>query len=43
MEIRLIIQKKLLEKYRNKVSLIYLKDDNGIWDAMNKGIKLAER
>tara|TARA_B100002052_G_scaffold298245_1_gene331170 strand:- start:2098 stop:2847 length:750 start_codon:yes stop_codon:yes gene_type:complete len=34
--------KKIIEKYRNKVSLIISEDDNGIWDAMNKGIKLAE-
>ena len=34
--------KKIIEKYRNKVSLIISEDDNGMWDAMNKGIKLAE-
>ncbi len=34
--------KKIIEKYKNKVSLIISEDDNGIWDAMNKGIKLAE-
>ena len=34
--------KKIIDKYRNKVSLIISEDDNGIWDAMNKGIKLAK-
>lgn len=34
--------KKIIDKYRNKVSLIISGDDNGIWDAMNKGIKLAK-
>ena len=34
--------KKIIDKYKNKVSLIISEDDNGIWDAMNKGIKLAE-
>ena len=34
--------KKIIDKYKNKISLIISEDDNGIWDAMNKGIKLAK-
>jgi len=34
--------KKIIDKYSNKISLIVSEDDNGIWDAMNKGIKLAK-
>ena len=34
--------RKIIDKYKNKISLIISEDDNGIWDAMNKGIKLAE-
>ena len=34
--------KKIIDKYKNKVSLITSENDNGIWDAMNKGIKLAK-
>jgi len=33
--------KKILEKFKNKISLIVSKKDEGIWDAMNKGLKLA--
>ncbi len=32
---------KVLEKYKSKVSSIISDSDNGIWDAMNKGLKLA--
>ena len=32
---------KIIEKYKNKISIIIREKDNGIWDAMNKGIKLA--
>ena len=34
--------KQIINKYRDKISLIISEDDNGIWDAMNKGIKLAK-
>ena len=34
--------KKIIDKYKNKISLIISENDNGIWDAMNKGIKLAK-
>ena len=34
--------KEIINKYRDKISLIISEDDNGIWDAMNKGVKLAE-
>ena len=34
--------RKIIDKYKNKISLIICEDDNGIWDAMNKGVKLAE-
>jgi len=34
--------RKIIDKYKNKISLIICENDNGIWDAMNKGIKLAE-
>ncbi len=33
--------KKVLENYKGKVSSIISENDNGIWDAMNKGLKLA--
>ncbi len=34
--------KKIIEKYKNKISLVISENDNGIWNAMNKGIKLAK-
>ena len=34
--------KKIIDKYKNKISLIISEDDNGIWEAMNKGINLAK-
>ena len=34
--------KEIINKYKDKISLIISGDDNGIWDAMNKGVKLAE-
>ena len=34
--------KKIIEQYKNRISLIISEDDNGIWDAINKGIKLAK-
>ena len=33
--------KKIIEKYKNKISSVVSEKDNGIWDAMNKGIKIA--
>tara|TARA_Y100000590_G_scaffold456147_1_gene606146 strand:+ start:146 stop:901 length:756 start_codon:yes stop_codon:yes gene_type:complete len=34
--------KEIIDKYKGKISLIISENDNGIWDAMNKGIKLAK-
>ena len=34
--------KEIIDKYKSKISLIISENDNGIWDAMNKGIKLAK-
>ena len=34
--------KEIINKYKDRISLIISENDNGIWDAMNKGIKLAK-
>ena len=33
--------KKILEKYKNKIDKLIIEKDKGIWDAMNKGIEIA--
>ena len=33
---------KVIQKYKNKISKILIEKDNGIWDAMNKGIGIAQ-
>ena len=32
---------RILERYRSKIDILISNKDNGIWDAMNKGLKLA--
>ena len=32
---------KIIKKYRGKINKLVVEDDEGIWDAMNKGIKIA--
>ncbi len=32
---------KIIEKYRSQISKVIIEKDNGIYDAMNKGIKIA--
>jgi glycosyltransferase involved in cell wall biosynthesis len=34
--------KLIIDKYKSHISKIVIEDDNGIWNAMNKGLKLAE-
>ena len=32
---------KIINKYKNNINRIIVEEDDGIWDAMNKGIKIA--
>ena len=33
--------KKIIEKYQNNKTILISEKDDGIWDAMNKGLKIA--
>ena len=32
----------IIKKYRDKIDKLIIENDNGIWDAMNKGLKIAK-
>ena len=32
---------KIIKKYREKIDKVIIERDNGIWDAMNKGVEIA--
>ena len=32
----------IINKYRDKIDKVIIENDNGIWDAMNKGLKIAK-
>ena len=32
---------EIIKKYKDKIDKVVVEPDNGIWDAMNKGIKIA--
>ncbi len=32
----------IIKKYRDKIDKVIIENDNGIWDAMNKGLKIAK-